>query len=54
MEKIFLLVAKTHVHDKWAIARKYRHIKHHSVALIELPTTLPYTDMDGDAIVCNN
>ncbi|CAF3379323.1 unnamed protein product [Rotaria sp. Silwood1] len=49
MEKIFFLVAKAQVHDKWAITRKYRHVKHHSVALIELPTTLPYTDMDSDA-----
>ncbi|CAF1146780.1 unnamed protein product [Adineta ricciae] len=51
MEKIFWLVAKAHVHDKWAITRKYRHVKHHSVALIELPSTLPYLDMDND---CNS
>ncbi|CAM4863952.1 unnamed protein product [Rotaria socialis] len=49
MEKIFFLVAKAHVHDKWAITRKYRHIKHHSVALIELPATLPYTETDNDS-----
>ncbi|CAF1264206.1 unnamed protein product [Adineta steineri] len=51
MEKIFWLVAKAHVHDKWAITRKYRHVKHHSVASIELPKTLPYIDMDND---CNS
>lgn len=54
MEKIFWLVAKAHIHDKWAITRKYRHVKHHSVALIELPTTLPYNDRDNDAIILNN
>ncbi|UJR35571.1 hypothetical protein I4U23_028324 [Adineta vaga] len=51
MEKIFWLVAKAHVHDKWAITRKYRHVKHHCVASIELPSTLPYLDMDND---CNS
>lgn len=51
MEKIFWLVAKARVHDKWAITRKYRHVKHHCVALIELPSTLPYLDMDND---CNS
>ncbi len=50
MEKIFWLVAKANTHDKWAITRKYRHVKHHCVALIELPTTLPYIDMDNDAM----
>jgi hypothetical protein len=51
MEKIFWLVAKARIHDKWAITRKYRHVKHHCVALIELPTTLPCHDMDNDAII---
>lgn len=49
MEKIFLLVAKAQINDKWAITKKYRHVKHHCVASIELPTTLPYMEVDNDA-----
>ena len=48
MEKIFWLVAKASVHDKWAITKKYRHVKHHCVASIEIPTSLPYVDMNTD------
>ncbi|CAF0816313.1 unnamed protein product, partial [Didymodactylos carnosus] len=43
MEKIFWNFARTTTQGKWAITKKYRHMKHHNVALVELPTTLPYT-----------
>ena len=48
MEKIFWFVAKANVHEKWAITKKYRHIKHHCVASIPIPTTLPYVDTNTD------
>lgn len=51
LEKIFWLVAKANVNDKWAITKKYRHVKHHSVASIELPPTLPYIDLNTDSSI---
>ncbi|CAF1163881.1 unnamed protein product, partial [Didymodactylos carnosus] len=46
MEKIFWNFAKATINGKWAITKKYRHMKHHNVTSIELPTALPFKIID--------